>query len=215
MHVFHNRPMAFACVVCAVLTLTCIKLPWGVKLVLAGLFLIAFVLLLLRRTKRYAALLATLLAALSMLSSTLLFSLPYEKMQAHVGKQIRVEGVVIERVSSTPYSSILRLRLLTLEGKESRRTVVLETEYATSVQPGERVGVTAEARAFEKERNYDEEIYLLSQGDMLVLTSHKAEELTAMGQVEGDLFVDLLRLNGALSYRLYTRVGGAGNSHDK
>lgn len=208
MHVFHNRPMAFACVVFAVLTLICLELPWGVKLALAGLFLIAFAVLLLRRIRCYAALLATLLAALSMLSSIFLFSLPYENMQAHVGKQISVEGVVVERVSSTPYSSILRLRLLTLEGKESRRTVILETEYATSVQLGEHIGVTAEARAFEKERDYDEEIYLLSKGDMLVLTSHTSDELTVMGQVVGDPLIDLLRLNEALSYRLYTSVGG-------
>ncbi|MBE6628209.1 MAG: ComEC/Rec2 family competence protein [Ruminococcaceae bacterium] len=208
MAIFHNRPLALACV-CFALTsvlLTNVLLP--VRLLLTGLALLLFVILLIFCRKNFTALLCLFFVFLSLLSSTLFFGIQYAHAKKLIGETVEVEGFVLDRDYSTPYSGSFRVHVTAVNGEKRAMDAYLETVYSSSLQVGDGFTLTVTARDFEKDGDYEEELYRLSQGELIALTSNERESGRRVGERQNDPRVLLSKWKTRLSYRLYTAIEG-------
>lgn len=209
MHILKNRPLASACLVFALVLLLSFSLDSLWKwLLLCLLSLLFAVLQILGRKRRLMLTLCLGFAILSLLSSYYLFDLPMQRVRAHLGHTVVAEGTVLSREESTAYSTTLLVKLDRIEDEALSVNAVVKATYASPLQSGDRFVMTAKARDFEKEGDYDEEIYYLSQGYSLVLVSEQREACQRTGEDSKSLRVLFSKWNLRLSYRLKTAVGG-------
>lgn len=209
MRIFHNRPLALACVLFA-LTAVLFSEAWlPVRLIAAGVALLLLVCFLaLRRKNRFTVCLCLFFILLSLLSSSFFFGGQYQNAQRLVGESVRIDGYVLERDYSTPYSSTFRVRVTAVNGEKEAMDAYLETTYASSLQVGDGFTLDVTARDFERDGDYEEELYRLSQGELIALVSEERESDHRVGERLNDPRVFFSRLKTRLSYRLYTSTGG-------
>ncbi len=207
MHIFHHRPMALSCILFALATCLALMLPLPVVLAV-GLLLAALVYPLYRMggKRRFDYLYAGALALAMLLS--LPFLCRMQQARQYVGRTVQAEGTVVDVLETTPYSGRFSLDLDYLNGERVRYTVVLETDFAADLTPGDRISVCAVGRDFQRDADYEEEQYLLSQGNMSVFTCGEGDALEVAGGDETHPRVLLHRLNLRLSYGMYTLIGG-------
>ena len=209
MRIFHNRPLALACVLFALTSVVFADLPVMGKLILAALVgIVGLGLLFLRRKKAFVALLCLFFVLSSLLSSTFFFGTYYQKAQSLVGSPAKIEGFVLERDYSTPYSGSFRVRVTSVNGEKIAFDARLETTYSSALQVGDGFALTVTPRDFDRDGDYDEEIYHLSQGEMVVLVSEERGGEILAGEYQSDPRVALSKLKTRLSYRLYTAIRG-------
>lgn len=210
MRIFHNRPLALSCIVFALVAVAASKASGIWKMVAAGIVLLLLLIFLFVRTKkRLIFSLCFLFALLALLSSFCFSELQYKRAQSYVGKEITVEGFVLERTYSTPYSSSLKVHVTAVDGKKESFDAQLSTSYASALQIGDIFSVTLMPRAFETDADYEEELYRLSQGELLIMESEDRDSCkTLAGGAADNIRVRLSKLKTRLSYRLYMATGG-------
>lgn len=208
MQIFHNRPLALACVLFALTSVLFANVLLPGRLILTGVALLLLVIFLIFFRKRFTALLCLFFVFLSLLSSTLFFGLQYTHSRELIGETVAVDGFVLERDYSTPYSGSFRVHVTSVNGERTSMDAYLETVYSSALQVGDGFTLTVTARDFEKDGDYEEELYRLSQGELIALTSNERESGRRVGEKLNDPRVLLSRLKTRLSYRLYTAVEG-------
>ena len=208
MKILKNRPLATACLVFALTQLLTFFLgtpwKWGLLCLLSFLFL---AILILRRRRRFLLLLCIGFSILALLSCYYLFDLPMQRVRNYMGRTVVVEGTVLSREESTAYSTTFRVKLDRVEEEELSVYAIVKATYASPLQSGDCFSLMAKAKDFEKEGDYDEEVFYLSQGNSFVLLSDKREWESKTGEDPHMPLVWLSRLNLRLSHRLYTAVG--------
>lgn len=219
MHIFHRRPVAFAAclyVLCAAVALKLSSALHLALLIAAGCVLVGLALLFLlkkRVGKRgILALLCLVAVVLSLGTSFGFFKIRYADLQSLVGKPCAVEGLVTERLSGDVYFSRFRITVDRLNGEENSFDALLECDYSSSLQPGDRFLMNAVVRAFRTDEYFDEEEYTLSDGCMLVLVSDTSESCTHLGNNTASLSVSASSANQKLSYKLNEATGRNGLS---
>lgn len=215
MRIFYRRPLALAACLCAVCAVLIWQWSGGAKLIL-GIFALSLLLLLLtgcllRKRFGYAALVSVLSlvgVCLSVLSSYLFFNVRYESYRAMDGEVCEAEGIVLERLQATSFSTQLRVRLTEIDGEACRAGAVVECTYASALQVGDCFCMTATPRDFEKDELFDEETYRLSDGCLTVLVCADAEQCRVLDEKSNSPLVWASRINTALSSLLQSTVGG-------
>lgn len=216
MQIFHNRPLALAACLFAVSAVWIRE--WGrlAKLILLGVLVVLLMISLVIRIRRgfsYRRLVFLLCLAalfLSVSSSFLFFNVAYRNYQALHGKECQAEGYVLERIDSTAFSSRLRVRLTELNGEEASDFAVVECEYATALQVGDRFRLSGTARDFTADQSIDEKTFYLSEGCMVVIACHSSENCEILDGCENGLLVWATRVKTALGYRLQSAIGSEG-----
>ena len=209
MRIFQNRPLALACVLFAMTSILFSDVPPSKKLILAGVVLLAMlVLFLLRRKKAFVALLCLFFVLSSLLSSAFFFEFKQQRLQGLIGEEVQIDGFVLKRDYSTPYSGSFRVRVTSVNGEKGGFDAYLETTYSSALQVGDGFTLTVTPRDFEREGDYEEELYRLSQGELVALVSEEREQSRRIGEAKGDVRVMLSMLKTKLSYRLYMVTEG-------
>ena len=208
MRIFHNRPLSLACVLFALVAILFAEVGLSVRLIATGVVLILLVVFLLRRKKAFASVLCLFFILMSLLSSSFFFVGRYQKAQGLIGESVEINGYVLERDYSTPYSGSFRVRVTTVNGESGGFDAHLETAYSSALQVGDGFTLEVTPREFEREGEYDEELYKLSQGELVVLVSEDREQNRRVGEALKEPGVLLSRLKTRLSYRLYTAIEG-------
>ncbi len=214
MQILKNRPLALFGIFFAVCSVLAWYLLPSIKLLLAIIAFLSVILWIIlsftARSKRKLFLYgvsAFLGVCLSMFLSYLYFNCYYEDCQTEVGEEIDVEGIVLERVYSNSFSSGFAVRLQSINGEPSHEKIMLECEYPSALQCGDRFFVTAVQRSFAVEEGYNEETEYLSDGytRILVCDSHEACEISSAK--DRSLEVRLRQWNHTLSRKLRGAVG--------
>ena len=209
MRIFHNRPLALSCVLFALTSVLASDLYPKQTLIMAGcVVLVILTLFLLRRKKAFTALLCLFFVLSSLLSSAFFFGFKQQRLQGLIGEEVEIEGFVLKRDYSTPYSGSFRVRVTSVNGERGGFDAYLETTYSSALQVGDGFTLTVTPRDFEREGDYEEELYRLSQGELVALVSEEREQSRRIGEAKGDVRVMLSMLKTKLSYRLYTATEG-------
>lgn len=215
MQIFKNRPLALFCCAISLTAVLALRLNTIVKASLAISVLIAAMLLfsLLRLLPKMKKLLLygvfTLMGCgLALLSSYLFFDLYFAQTQKDVDSSFVIEGVVVERNSSTSFSSSFEVALLSLAGEENHETVILECEYPSPMQCGDYISISVTQRAFQSLDGYNEESAVLSEGCTRILVSRDAQDCVILDEKCDALRIKLIEWNHRLSSGLKNRIGG-------
>ncbi|MBQ9785188.1 MAG: ComEC/Rec2 family competence protein [Clostridia bacterium] len=213
MHLFHNRPLALACCVFAgcVALVSFVNRRIGVALLfLSVLLLLVFAVLCWRKRTRawLLSLICVIAAVLALVTSFFSFHVRYPRYQEYVGKECVVEGTVLERARSTPYGTVLYVQVDSIDGNRERVDMMLEFEYASSLQVGERFRVTGTGRAFKNENGYDEKRSVLSDGVALALVCKEPADCEILEGESRSLRVFFSEMNARAAFRLENAVGG-------
>ena len=182
MQLFKNRPLALSACLFAVTVCLVWRLHLAARaalIVFAALaFLLALVFFIQFQRIRRGALLTMLCSGgvlLAMISSFLFFEVRMERVTALVGEEIEVEGVVLERGTSLPYITQLRVAIERVDGEPVRFDAAMEASYASALQVGDRFRIRVTPRAFEDDEFFDERTFRLSDGEELDLFMGEAE----------------------------------------
>ena len=207
MRIFYRRPLALAGVLSALTAIGAQWLPARGKLWAVGilLFLLLLAFLVCKRRRLLCALCLTL-SVLTLLSSFLFFDLRYAEAQRREGETVTLSGVVLERIYSKPYASRFRIRAETVDGEEVSYLAVLDTAFAASVQVGDRIEARVTPRAYQREGDYEEETYYLSQGCLTVFVCAEPSDCSTLEFAEDSWRIRFSKWNTALSYRLVTSM---------
>lgn len=215
MQIFHRRPLALAATLFAVSAVIFSRLgslPKQILLALLALTLGALILVRCLRRRASVRLFVTILCVaailLAVLSSCLFFDLRYADLQKTIGEEHTVEGYVLERIGSGPFYSYLRVRVTAFDGGGAPFDAIFETDFPSSLQIGECFLATVVPRDYTAEEGFDERIFRLSDGCLLVLTLPDAAEYQRVDRDCFDLEVLATKLNHKLAYALRNRVGG-------
>jgi competence protein ComEC len=143
MQLFYRRPLALvsAAFIAASLlgffTQARIKYAVSVIIVAAALFCAVFFSLgRLGRKKLAVTLAAAAAALLGLLASFLYFDVYYMSAQELCGLECEIEGVVLERRYTSPYSSGYGVRVERIDGKRTNYKAILDCEFVSDLQPG-------------------------------------------------------------------------------
>lgn len=215
MQIFHHRPMALAACLYALVALLATKLtgtPHLILLILAlGLFSLFLILCLIKKRAGRRGIIALLClgaVVLSLVTSYCFFKIRYAELQHYVGTPCRVEGQVIERMSGEAYYSRFRVQIDRINEEDESFGALLECDYPSPLQSGDRFNAELVPRAFESDAYFDEESYSLSDGCMLILVLQEGDACTISSDADRPLSVWASDLNLELSYDLYQKTGG-------
>lgn len=217
MYLFHQRPIAFAACLYALFAILATKLSLTLHLVLlviAGCLLAG--LLLFRFYKKHlgkygiVTLLCLFATVLSLGTSYGFFKIQYADLQSLVGKNCIAEGLVTERLSGDSYYSRFRAEIDRLNGEDTAFGALLECEYSSPLQPGDRFVLQTVPREFRSDEYFDEESYTLSDGCMLILVSSDGADCEILGNESTSFSVLASRTNLSFSYDLYRATNGGG-----
>ncbi len=214
MQIFHNRPLSLACCILAV---TSALTVWCSRTWMLALLILSFVALLLSvviplwkyrsvklMRKEWLMPLCFLGVFVALLGNFLFFHVRYERAQRYVGECVTVEGVVLERNSSLPYASGLEVQIERINGTRQPMRARLITEYASSLQSGDRFCMTATGMAFEDEERFS----ALANGTLLKIGCSSYKDCTVLSHDAKHPRVLFAKWNLALSTRLVYAVGG-------
>ncbi len=217
MRIFHNRPLAIAeCIfaLCAVGALF-LEPRWKwliLCLSLLGALIIGVLSFFSRGTfclsRRFLILMCLVAVSVSLLGNILFFECRYADVAAWEGKTMRVEGTVLQRLSSTAYSGSFEVELEVRDGEEEHTRVILETNYASALQIGDRFSASVTARPFKNEGSFDEARYRLADGILSVLVCDAPKNCEILPEQRETLTVLMRKWNLQLSSRLFHAIGG-------
>lgn len=218
MNIFRNRPLAAAECMMALVALLAFRMEGTFKLVFLALSACSLLLLFLLAFKRrksdpvrahrfFVACLCLLLVSAALLGSFVFFDAYCGKRNRRVGNECQVEGIVLHRTASTPYSGGFDVLLSSVNGGPERTLAVLETEYASLLQAGDRFVASVTPRQFAKAGDFDEELFRLANGCTTVLVCGESDHLEVIGAERDRLDVRLSLWNTQLSSRLYYALG--------
>ena len=215
MQAFRYRPMAFAATMAAVAAVLSSRMigTWRtvffLVLVAALAALLIAVFLFGKRQKRLLeALLCLFAVSVTVGSSLYFFNVRYARFCALEGKEVEVEGTVLERGRSVAYAGSFRVSLDRIDGASCSVDAVIECEFASSMQVGDRFRLRGVARKFNKSDLYDEEMLRLSEDSVLLLSCADSTdcEIGERDMTNPRVLASLLNLR--LSYGLRNRIGG-------
>ncbi len=218
MQIFKNRPLALAECLFAVTAVLCFRMGAELRFRLLSflvfLLLGCFVRCILSKGNRrniLLLLLCVLFICSAVISSVLFFDLRYSKIQSYRDTVCEIEGMVTERLDSAAYYSRFYVRLDSVNGESLRVHALVECDYPSALQLGDRFSMTATARPFSEDELFDERNYLLSKGILTVMQCESAADCILLPEAEGlDPEVLFSEWNEALSSRLYHGVGRDG-----
>ena len=213
MHIFHQRPLAFACctfAAVAVLARSTSATVQFICILAAVLSLLVLVFLFLKTKKRalFMAVLLLLAATLALTSSYLFFHVRYQNWQDRIGEECIVEGVVLEREVGKPYQSVLTAEIHSINGRACLADLRLVFPYATSLQVGDTFRLSGTGAPFETKYMENEEINALKEGILLCIQSDDMENCELIEDDAFSLRATLSKWNFAASYRLEQAIGG-------
>ncbi len=215
MQIFYRRPLALSATLFVLCAVAALRLAGHVKLLLlclAAAFLTVLILArILRRrasVRLFVAILCTVAILLSLLSSYLFFDVRYADLQETIGKEHPVEGYVLERIGSGPFYSYLRVRVTSYEGGGAPFDALLELTLPSSLQVGDGFRATVTPRTYTAEDGYDERIFRLSDGCLLILTVEEGENCQRTEREHNALEVFSSKINLKLAYALRNAIGG-------
>lgn len=215
MGIFRKRPLAFS--LCAAAGAAVLVLGWDAreKLILlaamlgAGLLLCAVCLI---RRRLSPLLLTGILTAAAcaglLLGSWLWLNAAPERYLSRVGEPVAAEGYVTERLNSSANRSRFTVKLTELDGERVQASLLLDCDYRSALQAGDRFRLTGSIRDFVQTETYDEETYLRSEGLVAVLTCADYRDCTATGETVQTPAIVLRRINRTFCERLRAAVGG-------
>ncbi len=213
MHIFHERPLAFACCAFAAAAVLARSVSASVQIICiiaSALSLLVLVFLFLRTKKRaiFLAVMAFLAVVLALSSSYLFFHVRYQNWQDRIGKECVVEGVVLAREVGKPYQSTLIAEIYTVNGEPCYADVRLQFPYASTLQVGDAFRLSGTGAPFENKYTENEETNSLADGILLCITSEDMHNCELVEKSKFSLRATLSRWNFAASYRLEQAIGG-------
>lgn len=218
MRIFHNRPLAFACVMAALAAVFCSgsgKSPvrLALMLIFASVAVALGVYCAVRKKSgaiSATAMLTCICAAALLFSSQLFYGEQVDRLQDYAGRETEAQGVVLRREDSGGYGSRFLLHVTELDGKRTDRTVYLDVAYPSALRPGEVVRLNAGVQGEGGADSFDLSGYY-PDGVCGVLLLDRAEDCTVLPESAGGwdaVRVTLFRWNDALSERLAELIGG-------
>ena len=214
MQMFFRRPVAFAAFLAVMTALGAYYMESKIKLWLVILSAVLFSVLLVfaclqKGGKRLMEALICLLAvSVSLASSYAFFDVRYQSYCALSGKTVMVEGTVLERVSSSSFMSTFRVALDEIDDESVSVDAIIECEYQSAMQIGDRFCVRGVVRGFTKDELFDEEVFRLSDGCLLIVSCETRYDCEILDPDQKNLRVIASKINERLSHGLFERVGG-------
>ena len=214
MQIFRNRPLALAFCVAALSAIFAYEMSTVPKLCLiAVLVLISAVIAIwgIARQKlghhQLLALLCLGATLLTLIPSYLFFNLRYNRAQEWIGQELTATGYVTERRGSDAFYSTFLVQLDSVNEADCDMKAVLECEYASALQLGDRFRITATARPFSEEKDFDERTYYLTESCTVVLTLSSHKQCEILEEPQQNFFIGCKKLNESLSFRLQNAIG--------
>ncbi len=214
MQIFRNRPLALSVCVAALVVLLAYRISGIAKLCLiVGITLILLavsVYCVLRKRigrNRLLAMLCLGVTLLLLIPSYLFLDLRYETAQEWNGSTLDATGYVTERQSSDAFYSSFLVHLESVNQTDCDINAVLECEYASALQLGDRFRITATARPFSDEDDFHERTYYLSEGCLNVLTLSSHTQCEILEEPQQNALIWCKKLNEQLSFRLQNAIG--------
>ena len=220
MQIFKNRPLALAMCLFALIALavydlnSILKLILLILILLSLLFVVFYTILKRKRSKRFIQpALCLFFALLAVSSSFSFFNVRYAEFREKNGTQRIAEGYVLERLSYSSFYSGFRVHLTALDGETVSVDAMLECEFPSSLQVGDRFVADAMQREFREDETFEEEVYRLASGCFLVLVCANADAYEILEEPSHAPSVLLSQWNQRLSYQLQSKNGeGSGLS---
>lgn len=211
MHIFHNRPMASACcclALAAILAYSCgMILPLLIVAVLATATI--FILYLWKRNRTLLLIcLCLMLSSAALLSSYAFFHVRYERHQALIEEVCTIEGTVIKASNRKSYASVFHVQLDTLNENACDDKIILQCQYASALQIGDRFSATVIGMDFSKDENYDQKSYALPDGILGVYSCEDWKNCTIFEEKDNSLQILFYKWNESLAFRMEEAVGG-------
>lgn len=214
MQLFKNRPLALLGAMAAICMVIAVDLSAIQKVLMLCVALLLFLLTLLFAWRRIFSkklllygLSALIGIGLGLICSFLYFDLYYRAIEEDVGREFQVEGTVLSRDSSTAFSSSFSVRLDTLDGENCLEKIVLECEYPSALQSGDRFIATVTQRELVVLGGYDEERSRLADGYTRALVCRTAGNCVIWEKQAFSGEVMLRQWNNFLSRRLGDALG--------
>ena len=214
MGIFRKRPLVFAVCAAAALAVLVQDRSGALKPVLLAVSLFAGLLfsgicLVRHRVSAFCVtgILTAAACACLLLGSWLRLTVIPGRYLSRAGETVPVEGYVTERLSPAGNSSRFAVRLTEFDGERVRLPVVLECEYRSALQEGDRFRLSGSIRAFEKSEFYDEETYLRADGVVAVLVCADDHDCTVSDETVRTPGLFLRGINRRLCLRLQSAIG--------
>ncbi len=216
MQVFHDRPLALSLLIAILCAVAATKAPYGLTFAvgvfcaLALLFLLFYRILSGKRFggKRIFAVLLFFAVSCTTLSSFFFLGGRYARFQSLEKREYLIEGEVLERVSSLPFSTEYRVKITSLDGNDQSVRARLNCSYISALQVGDRFSATAEPVPFSELEHENAEITLLSEESMLYLAQQDPNGCQILLNEKESSDVWFSKLNYRLSYHLSEEIGG-------
>lgn len=215
MGIFRRRPLAFAACFAAALAVLVQDRSGALKLGLLAVFLLGGLLLCMVCLVRHRAdslcvtgILTAAACACLLFGSWIRLTVLPGRYLSRAGETVAAEGYVTERLGPAGNNSRFAVRLTEFDGERVQLPFVLECEYRSALQEGERFRLTGSIRAFERTETYDEETYLQADGVVAVLTCADHHACTSLDGTVRTPGLFLRGLNRRLCLWLQSRVGG-------
>ena len=214
MNIFYRRPLAVSCAFFVLIAFLCFSFSQRAHALVFSVLLLALavciiVLLLLRKIGKcgLVCLLCLVAMCLSSLSSYVLFKRPYDRLHREIGNRCTVSGYVAERIDSGAYYSRMGVRLERLNGEPIAAGALLDCQYASALQVGDRFTMEVEPREFENDEYFNEKLYHVSNGHFVILEAESAWARECFDEQKTTLTIAAARRNFHLSTRLYYAIG--------
>lgn len=215
MQIFKNRPFALFCCLFAILSAGLLILDLREKLcvLIVCLFLcvgaILFLCFLPQIKKKSLYLLsAGLGAALACTVSILFFNCYFAHCQENTYEEAVIEGTVLERVSAGAEYTGFRLQLDAIDGRKNGERVILECDFPSTLQVGDRIEAQVTQCAFSEEEDFSEALYYLADGYTRIYACDADSDYSISPEKSRSLGVLFRAWNHRLSLRVYDAVGG-------
>ena len=214
MQAFYRRPVAFAAFLAVLTALVSYRLDATMTLVLLIVFsvflavLLVFTLLRKGGKRVIEAFICLLAIVVSLTSSYVFFDVRYQSYRALAGQTVEVEGTVLERISSSSFLTTFRVSLNRINGEEESVDALLECDYQSALQVGDRFRLGGVVREFEKDELFDEEQFRLSDGCLFVVSCQSYRQCELLQPNQKNFRVIASKLNSKLSYEIFGRIGG-------
>ena len=178
-------------------------------IVLAGLPLVLYFLKRIRGGKAVIAILFCLSIVLSCISSYIYFDLKYSKEREIIGREVLIEGVIIDEQYNSSNLSGYTIKVESVNGKKKNYIAMLDCSYTSDVRPGDRIRAKVLATDFESNlQGYAQKQDKLAGGYYMSFESASEEYYEIIDTDVKNPRVILNRLNFKLSYKLRDAIGG-------
>ncbi|MBR7098197.1 MAG: ComEC/Rec2 family competence protein [Clostridia bacterium] len=213
MGIFKNRPLALS--ICSYMLAALIgfqmnefvkRILWISMLTFSAV--LAVMAICRKRCRRWHSivLLCMLGASVALFQSWFYFNQTVEKYRDRA-EEITVEGYVLERLPSSAHRGRFAVMLQEADSERISEKFLLECEYASALQSGDRFRLKGTLRTPESTAFYDEETILTSDGYVGILSCERFEDCSLLEEKAVTLKHILFNLKNTLSDRLHRAVG--------